>query len=378
MQSQSAGAIDICTAVFGTGCDEALRSEGSWILGIPLAGWALVYYATLVCLLILARALGEAFEHEATLGALLLTVVGAAVSVGLAVVLLAGWEPFCPLCLVVHGLNLLLVLTVRWTAGRTVREHLQALRAAGRYLLGAQPKQPAEAAWKVVGFVTAALVAAVAYQWIYVEAAVRKAMAENELSAPQVIARYGSQPKRDIPVGNDDAQLGPAHAPVRLVVFSDFQCSACRSFANELIYLRGHFGGKLSVVFKHYPLSTECNPNAKIDRHPRSCPMALAAAPARRQGKFWPFHDAAFAADSAFSEKTIQQIAAKLPLDVHQFAADRTSDDARQKVAADIELGTRLKIRGTPTVLLNGRIVSPLIPGSLDILIHHELDEPAH
>ena len=69
-------AIDVCSAIFGTGCDEALLSAASWQLGIPLAGWGVVYYVTLACLLVMAWALGEAFELEATLGALLLSAAG--------------------------------------------------------------------------------------------------------------------------------------------------------------------------------------------------------------------------------------------------------------------------------------------------------------
>ena len=70
-------AIDVCSAVFGASCDAALLSPTSRQLGIPLAGWGFVYYGTLACLLVLAWALGEAFELPATLGALLLAAAGA-------------------------------------------------------------------------------------------------------------------------------------------------------------------------------------------------------------------------------------------------------------------------------------------------------------
>ena len=44
---------DFCSALFGTGCDDALRSPLAVQLGLPLAGWGLVYYGTLVALLLL-------------------------------------------------------------------------------------------------------------------------------------------------------------------------------------------------------------------------------------------------------------------------------------------------------------------------------------
>ena len=66
------GAPDVCSAVFGLGCDATLLGAGSWRLGSPLAGWGLVYYAALGCLLSLGWTLKDAFEAEATLGALVL------------------------------------------------------------------------------------------------------------------------------------------------------------------------------------------------------------------------------------------------------------------------------------------------------------------
>ena len=41
------GTFDICAAVFGSSCDAALTRSTSWQLGIPLAGWGVIYYATL-------------------------------------------------------------------------------------------------------------------------------------------------------------------------------------------------------------------------------------------------------------------------------------------------------------------------------------------
>ena len=48
---------DFCSALFGTGCDDALRSRLAVQFGLPLAGWGLVYYGTLVSLLLLAETL---------------------------------------------------------------------------------------------------------------------------------------------------------------------------------------------------------------------------------------------------------------------------------------------------------------------------------
>ena len=64
--------VDICSALFGTGCDETLQSRTAVQLGLPLAGWGLIYYGTLASLLLLGWAMGDAFQFEASLTACLL------------------------------------------------------------------------------------------------------------------------------------------------------------------------------------------------------------------------------------------------------------------------------------------------------------------
>ena len=121
--------------------------------------------------------------------------------------------------------------------------------------------------------------------------------AQSTFNPDEVLAGHASTPKQDVTIDADDPRLGPADAPVRLVVFNDFQCPACRAFAHQISHLTEHFPGKLAIIFKHYSLGTECNEAVSVDRHPRACEAARAAEAARRQGKFWPFHDGLFASD---------------------------------------------------------------------------------
>ena len=154
---------------------------------------------------------------------------------------------------------------------------IRSCRSGIQYVLGAKVENPAESAWRFVGFVTAALVAVVVYQWVYVEATVRRTVAQSGFSGQRVISEYVSSPLREIAIGEDDPRLGPDDARMRLVIFSSFQCPSCRKIGNEINYLREHFGDSVQFVFKHFPLSTTCNSKVTSDKHPRSCQMAWAA-----------------------------------------------------------------------------------------------------
>jgi uncharacterized membrane protein len=94
-----------CSVLLGLDCDAALLSPMSKQLGLPLAGWGIVYYGTLMALLVIGWVLGDVYRFEATLASLVLCSLGAAASVVLLAVMLLGRAPFCPLCAGVHVVN---------------------------------------------------------------------------------------------------------------------------------------------------------------------------------------------------------------------------------------------------------------------------------
>lgn len=365
--------IDVCSAVFGTGCDATLLDRRAWLLGIPPAGWGLVYYGALAWLVVTGWMMHERFQREAVLGALLLAFGGAVVSIVLAALLIAGFAPFCPLCLVVHAVNLLLVVSLKGLTGRSLSDSLRSLKTGLGYLIGRSQPAQRDAPWKVLAFFNAALVAALVYQWVYVEATARS-RSGGPLDPARIVAAFEQLPTKSVPVSSDDPRLGPANAPAQMVVFGSFQCPGCRRLAAEFPRLRDEFGDGLCIVFKHYPLSTTCNARMEKDKHPQSCQAAYAACASQRQGRFWEFHDALFASAPDVSQKRIERIVAKLGLDAVRFAADAVDPAVGKKVAADVALGTRLHIVGTPAVFLNGKPVRPASPRVLEVLIRHELN----
>ena len=371
MDGQAPGAVDVCSKFFGAGCDKTLLSQTSWKLGIPLAGWGVVYFAALACLIVMALLLGEAYALEAAMGALLLSATGACVSVALSVLLFSGRVPFCPLCLAVHAINLTLLPALWWLTGRNTGELLQGLQAALKYLWGDQAKDPREARWKVVGFVTVMLAAIVMYQWVLIQSEIRKA---SDKGFEEIAAVYASIPQQEVSVSENDPRLGPEDAPATLVVFASFQCPGCRTFALDIApRLSRRFEDGLAVIFKNFPLGKDCNPELEVDMQPWACEAAWTAEAARKQGKFWPFHDAIFALGLNGGEETIIQIARNVGLDMKRFEVDRRDKSTLGKVKTDIALGRRLGIDGTPTVFLNGRQMRVVSIPELAFLIGREI-----
>ena len=116
----------------------------------------------------------------------------------------------------------------------------------------------------------------------------------------------------------------------------------------------------------------------KINLHSRACEAAYAAEAARKQGKFWPYHDKLFAADLRLVAFTFSSLARASGLDLERFNADRVEESTKAKVQSDIELANRLKIKSTPTLFLNRRPVSSIRPQDVRVLIHRLLQEADH
>jgi len=361
------GGIDICSAVFGKGCDATL-SSATWFLWVPLPGWALIYYTVLGLLLGTGGLVGRSLWPQALVLARALTLVTGAVSVVLLGLLVGGWVPLCPLCLIANTVNLVLVWAVWRLGGADAAERRLTVREGRRLLFD---RNAPDAARDALALVLPLFAALLVYQWAFLQVELRRR--GTRFNPGLVVASFAKEPRVDIPVSPEDPRLGPPDAAVTAVVFSDLQCPGCRSLARILQPMVGYFAPDFTIVFKNFPLGKDCNPSHPGDTHPYACAAAWAATAAARQGKFWEF-EAALIGGELQGDEDIVRAAETAGLDMDRFAADRENPDVREKVAEDVALGHALGVQGTPTVYLDGRIVPLLSRETLLTLIAFEKD----
>ncbi len=378
LMSQDPDAFDVCSAVFGTGCDKTLLSATSWVLGIPLAGWGVVYYGVLLALFLMAAALGDEFAPLALTAALLASLAGLAGSIVLAALLVWGWAPFCPLCMVVHGINLLLAVALKVHLGRTWREVAGDLALAAGSLFRKPADRPPLWRWRATGLATVALTALALYEGVFILSERWLCESRGVFSPHKLLAAYADTPETELPAGPNDARRGPEQAPVEIVVFSSFHCPACRQFSREMGVLMNQYPGAVSLVFRHFPLDGACNPIARrgLDEG-GACETAWAAVAAQRQGKFWEFHDTLFKAHFPPGPEALQTIAREIGLDIERFNAERVSEEVRAAVRQDTELGARLRLEETPAIFINKRRLPGLGARSIEVIIKDALKNGA-
>jgi len=144
------------------------------------------------------------------------------------------------------------------------------------------------------------------------------------------------------------ASKGPADAPVTIVEYADFQCPPCGSVAPSIARLEQQYRGKVRVLFRDFPLQM----------HPEAPKAAEAAACAGEQNKFWEMHDKLFANQRSLKNEDLKRYAGELSLDAAAFATCLDSGSKSKVWQASMEEGQRHGVGGTPTIFVNGRLMS--------------------
>lgn len=139
-------------------------------------------------------------------------------------------------------------------------------------------------------------------------------------------------------------------ASVTMVEFADFQCPGCGNFYPLSKRLQADYRGKVTFVFRHYPL---------VQLHKNAMTAALAAEAAGKQGKFWEMHDKLFEdqKDWQASDKPLNIFvgyAKDLGLDVDAFRESVESKEFTDKIQKDVNDGNATGVTSTPTVFING------------------------
>jgi len=158
------------------------------------------------------------------------------------------------------------------------------------------------------------------------------------------------------------ATLGPATAPVTIVVFCEFQCPYCRRVQPTLRQLFDRYGQRLRLVYRHYPLA----------RHQNAAKAAEAAECAREQDRFWPMHDRMFNQQERLAVADLKAHARAVGLEGEKFDACLDSGRHAARVRRDLAEAESYGSPGTPLFFINGRVVSGAQPAPVFIQVIDE------
>ena len=120
---------------------------------------------------------------------------------------------------------------------------------------------------------------------------------------------------------------------------------------------------KARLVFKNFPLNN----------HKLAQPAATAALAAGKQGKFWEYHDRVFENYNKLNEGMLEQFAQELNLDMERFRNERLNPEITSLINRDLREGSRIGVRGTPTIFVNGKRLGQRSMEAFSAAIENEL-----
>lgn len=183
--------------------------------------------------------------------------------------------------------------------------------------------------------------------------------ADGEHALAGDLMPFGAHPfaaaRKELEKANGPAQ-GPADAPVTLVEFSDLQCPHCKAAVPVLDKLLAEEGKNVRLIFENFPL-------------PIHDWAAKAAAYADCVGQtsndaFWKFIASTFNAQTeittANADEKLNGLADAAGVKSADIAACAAKPETVARVEQSVALGKAVKISGTPTLFVNGRIIENL------------------
>ncbi len=170
---------------------------------------------------------------------------------------------------------------------------------------------------------------------------------------------------QEVSLNGDEPEKGAVDAPVTIIEFSSYQCPFCKRHFDQTMPLIQPYiaNGTVRYIFKDFPLPNQ----------PQAFKVHEAAHCGREQGGddgYWAIHDIMFVNQSVWSRSpmgehvdVIKELVRTADfVDGEAFDNCLDSDQFVDRVNRDLQEGTALNVRGTPSFFLNGNFISGAQP----------------
>ncbi len=154
--------------------------------------------------------------------------------------------------------------------------------------------------------------------------------------------------------------MGDPNAPVKLEVWEDFQCPACKNFSEniESLLIQNYIAtGKVYYIFRHYSFIDDYSASKESDQ------AANASMCAGEQGRFWDYKKILF--DNwlgenvgSYADRKLLAFAGSIGLDMDKFNKCFNSNAYKAQIDQDFSDGVDMGVSGTPSIFVDGVFVA--------------------
>lgn len=352
-------------------CEAVNTSEWSMFFGLPVGAYGLFLYGILLIGSLSASSAGRTLPLRSWAAiALLISFVASLLSL-----VLFGISEFiigalCLMCLGTYIVNFLILGIVWLSAWRGefpqgLREGVTEIFRMLGVVFGIARAPEGARPWRIR--VVSILIALSGIASALLPDVIFQSYAAQEMVEGDPVEEWSQSPltQFDLQAGKGafgDYALGDPNAPIQIVEFADYECPACKLMHGLMKQLLDKYPGKYHFVFKNYPLDKACNPEMDRDLHEFACTAAFFSRCAGEQGKFWEANTILFLRDADKGELKAESLltdgAKEIGIDEAAARECMQSGRYRDRIVQDIKAGSAAGLQGTPSVWVNGKLVT--------------------
>ncbi|MCG8603797.1 thioredoxin domain-containing protein [bacterium] len=337
-----------CSVNSWINCDAAHASSYAFAFSLPIAWWGFLYYLWMICLVSWSFFLKEKARFP-----FILAWGSSFVALGFTItkaIALFQLKTLCLVCIGMYAINLFLFWIFQRRLGLTANEIVQSIREIFASEADSLPL------WRP-SFLFSTLAAVIFVGGLFLAKHIEASYYDKEpIDVAAEVVKHFEREKINATVHPNAPVWGNPNAAVTLVEFSDFQCPYCQKAAFHLRAMLWEFRDQIRLYFMNFPLDHTINRFCRGPIHKYAGLAARAAVCAQERGKFWEFHDELFRRQQDLDEEVIMSLCEQFGWSKEEFLASMNADDTYQRVRAEIECSGD-KVRSTPTLIINGRMV---------------------
>ena len=335
--TQLGGAGSLCNLSNFFNCDTATYSKAAQLMGVPTS-----FFGIIIGLYFLFSSLMPSEALEKTSSALSkYNFIGCIILFFFSLFVLGSLCPFCSVYYVLSGFACFLLWKYginTWVPNLKVTGVWVALFAVGAFLMHQHTADKET-----------------------FRAKLNTSIVEQYRKLPLI-----GDPTQESPYKIHMATAAFKDAPLRISVFSDFECPFCKIVAEQMPELIRKYPTQINIQYFFYPLDAKCNSNVKSRFHEYACSAAYLAA--CNENKFPEMHDEIFANQEKFKSNVINDLAKK-----HNMESCLTNEEVKNKVITAINAATQFSLKSTPTIIVNGKKIEGSIPSGQYFAIFEDI-----
>lgn len=333
--------VSLCAVSEAVNCDTVSQSMYSIFLGVPVPVWGVLGYGFFLILLSFAYR-QEARPHRVWLLLFFIALFFSVYSLFLAYILKFQIKVYCIVCIAGYSINFMLLFLV-WIIRRRFPEKgfWSSLKKDSLFLWLPWKKQTTV----LVVFLLAVSILPVVFPSYW------------SFSLPEISA--------DVPTGiteDGDPWIGAQNPELVIVEYSDYMCFQCRRLHMYLRQIIAANPDKIRLVHRHFPMDPQFNPLLTGSFHPASGKLAIAAAYAALEDRFWQMNDLLYDIPKDIKTLDIRDLAQKSGVSFEGLASAPENRFFYRRIKRDVFKGIELGVTGTPTYEVDGNLYEGRIP----------------